>query len=250
MLCTAPRSGSTLLCRLLAATGVAGRPGSLFHEPSLAAWLAYYDLDADSFSSRTESLRAIFRAARDKGRGGTDVLGLRLQRGSFAFFMQQLAILYPNRASDRARIEAAFGRTLFVHLTRPDKLDQAISITRAEQSGLWHRAPDGTEIERLAPPQEPVYDGAAIGAHLRQLTAYDRDWRAWFDAEGIAPHRITYDALSTDPAGTLADLLLSLGLDPAAASGIEPDVAKLADATNRAWRERFLAETPGSIAKA
>ena len=32
VICTSPRSGSTLLCKLLVATGVAGLPASHFHE--------------------------------------------------------------------------------------------------------------------------------------------------------------------------------------------------------------------------
>ena len=29
---------------------------------------------------------------------------------------------------------------------------------KAQQTGLWHIAPDGTELERVAPAQEPHYD--------------------------------------------------------------------------------------------
>ena len=36
VLCTSPRSGSTLLCKLLAATGVAGNPDSYFHRPAVS----------------------------------------------------------------------------------------------------------------------------------------------------------------------------------------------------------------------
>lgn len=35
VICTSPRSGSTLLCKLLAATGQAGKPKSYFHKPDL-----------------------------------------------------------------------------------------------------------------------------------------------------------------------------------------------------------------------
>ncbi|MBT6203829.1 MAG: sulfotransferase, partial [Rhodospirillaceae bacterium] len=36
VICTSPRSGSTLLCSLLAATGLAGNPCSHFHDPSIS----------------------------------------------------------------------------------------------------------------------------------------------------------------------------------------------------------------------
>ena len=242
VLCTAPRSGSTLLCKLLAATGIAGNPGSHFHEPSLAEWLADYDLPDVPGRPERDTVAAVFAAAIDHGRGGTPVFGLRLQRHSFAFFSDKLALLHPEPAGDATRMEAAFGRTLFIHLTRAEKVDQAVSLVRAEQTGLWHRAADGSELERTAPPREPVYDGAAIAAAVAQLTAYDRDWAGWFEFEGISPLRLTYDALAANPAATLATVLNALGLPPEAARGVTPGVARLADATNHDWVRRFRAE--------
>lgn len=243
VLCTSPRSGSTLLCDLLTATGVAGRPRSYFHEPSLSDWLACYDLAAEPGQSERETLARIFDAAIVKGRAGSGLFGLRLQRHSFEFFLQKLAVLHPEPVGERARIAAAFGRTAFIHLTRQDKVEQAISYVKAQQTGLWHAAPDGTELERLSPPRPPAYDAARIGAAVAEFTAYDRDWERWFAAEGLDPLRLTYDALSADPVGTLRGVLAYLGLDPDAANNISPGVAKLADNVSVEWAARFRAET-------
>jgi LPS sulfotransferase NodH len=242
VLCTSPRSGSTLLCRLLADTGIAGRPGSHFHEPSLAEWLAEYDLPEVPGRTERDTVAAVFHAAIDRGRGGTPVFGLRLQKHSFAFFTEKLALLYPEPAGDVARMRAAFGRTLFIHLARADKVAQAVSLVRAEQTGLWHRAADGSELERTAPPREPDYDGEALRAVFDRLNGYEREWQAWFAREGLSPLRLTYDALSADPAGTLAKVLDALGLPREAASGVTPGTARLADATSRDWVNRFRAE--------
>lgn len=242
MICTSPRSGSTLLCKLLAATGVAGKPGSLFHEPSLSEWLDYYGLQNDQASSEANLLEAVFEAALNKGRGGTPLFGLRMQRRSFPYFCTQLKKLHPGLRDDVRRIEAAFGRTLFIHLTREDKLAQAVSFVKADQSGLWHKAPDGRELERLSEHREPVYDAALIGRQMNEMTAYDRDWEAWFRSQGLEPLRITYDALSRDPEAQLLRLFKRLKLDPDAAKGIAPPVARLSDAVNRDWMERYRAE--------
>jgi LPS sulfotransferase NodH len=242
VLCTAPRSGSTLLCKLLAATGIAGRPGSHFHEPSVAEWLADFGLPEVQGRSERDTVAAVFAAAVDRGRGGTPVFGLRLQRHSFALFSETLALLHPEPAGDVARMQAAFGRTLFIHLTRADKVDQAVSLVRAEQTGLWHRAADGSELERTAPPREPVYDGAAIRAACERMIDYERQWAAWFAREQVTPLRLTYDTLSADPAGTLATVLEALGLPREAAGGVTPGTARLADAASSDWVERFRAE--------
>ncbi|WP_428644808.1 Stf0 family sulfotransferase [Roseibium sp.] len=242
IICTSPRSGSTLLCKLLGATGISGNPGSHFHEPSLQAWLEYYGLDNGEAEQERETLERIFQAAMEKGSRNTGIFGLRLQRHSFDFFMEKLGLLHPDVSSDPERLEAVFGRTLFIHLTRPDKLAQAVSYVKAEQTGLWHRAPDGTELERLAPPAEPVYDEGEIRATCERFTAFDRDWQTWFEVQGIEPFRITYDDLSADPQGLLRDVLEALGLDGTVAGSVTPGVARLADATNEAWVKRFRQE--------
>ena len=162
IICTSPRSGSTMLCEMLRATGVAGRPASLFHTPALAAWLEAYDLRASDYGSVRETLKAVFAAALAEGTGDTETFGLRLQRGSFDFFMEQIHTLHPGQPSDLACIEAAFGPTVFIHLSRGDTLGQAISCLRAEQTGLWHRRADGTELERQDPKRQDGYDRAAI----------------------------------------------------------------------------------------
>ncbi|MBL4810918.1 MAG: sulfotransferase [Rhodobacteraceae bacterium] len=243
MICTSPRSGSTLLCKLLEETGVAGNPGSYFHNPSLASWLQSNGLNADAFSTHEAALRAIYNAAIAEGRGDTAIFGLRMQRKSFDFFMQQTALLHGDMQTDVARIEAAFGPTLFIYLTRASKLDQAISLVKARQTGLWHMAADGTELERLSEPQQPYYDGAAIGHHLAELKQLDEAWKTWFRHENVQPLEVSYDRLSSDPRRILADILNALGLQKSLAANASPPTQKLADATSRQWAARYAAET-------
>ncbi len=247
MLCTSPRSGSTLLCALLKETGIAGRPGSHFHEPSLGAWLADYGLAPGAFATSEDALRAVFDCARTRGEGGTGVFGLRMQRGSFPHFIAQADRLHPGLATDRARIEAVFGPTLFISLRRADKLAQAVSRVMAGQTGLWHRHADGTELERLAPPQEPRYDRRAITRHITDLARLDAEWEGWFAREGITPLRLDYESLARAPQAALAQVLEALGLDPRQAEDIDPPTARLADATSRAWMDRYTAGG-GSVA--
>nr|WP_272211977.1 Stf0 family sulfotransferase [Marinicella sp. W31]MDC2877869.1 Stf0 family sulfotransferase [Marinicella sp. W31] len=163
------------------------------------------------------ALARVFAAAIAEGSGDTDMFGLRMQRGSLDYFKEKLAVLHPGRTSDKARIEAAFGRTLFIYLSRADKVAQAVSCVKAEQTGLWHVASDGGELERTAPHSEPVYDGPALMKWYETMTGYERAWEDWLSREGIAPLRIDYDALSHWPRETLRTVLLTLGLDGKAA---------------------------------
>ena len=247
VICTCPRSGSTLLWKLLAATGRTGRPESYFHNPSISEWMTDNNLSPADYSNDRAALGAIVRSVRQRGDGGTGIFGLRLQRQSFDFLMAQLDALYPGLPNDVARFRAAFGETLFVYLTRRNKLEQAVSVVKAMQTGLWHQAPDGREIERLSPPRAPFYDGDEIAREFAELTAYDKDWLDWFAREKIAPLCLDYDELSADPIGTLGQVLTALGLDARFAEGVRPATEKLADATNQAWAERFAAERDGDV---
>ena len=202
VLCTSPRSGSTLLCELLSATGIAGNPGSWFHDPSISEWLNYFDLIAEASLSERDTLVKIFRAAITKG-SVAGIFGLRLQRNSFDFLQQKLAVLHPELLNDAQRFKAVFGRTLYIHLSRLDKVEQAVSYVKASQSGLWHAAPDGTELERLSPPQEPEYDTDDIRIRYKEMTAYDQGWNSWFAAQQINPFLLTYESLSENPKETL-----------------------------------------------
>ena len=231
-----------MLCGLLAATRTAGDPDSHFHSTTFADWLDDYRLNQTDYASHEDAVRAVFEAALQRGTAGSNVFGLRMQRGSFDYFMQQLECIVPGPRSDVERIETILGPTLFIHLSRPDRLGQAISRIRAEQSGLWHRKADGTELERLSPPRKEHYDAAALRHHIAASEAMDEAWETWFDREAIEPLRITYDALSRQPNEILAQILAALDLDPTPAQAVEVPTAKLADETSREWRARFLAE--------
>jgi len=240
-ICTSPRSGSTLLCRLLKASGVAGDPRSYFHENSIAEWQTELGLSLATNGPEQGILSTVFQAVREQSADGTGLCGVRLQRFSSGFFFQKLAVLQPMLSSDRSRLEAEFGPTLFIYLTRADKVQQAVSYVKAQQTGLWHRAPDGTELERLSPPQDPVYDRTALQETHDLFLKHDRDWLDWFRSEGISPYRISYDQLSEDPTGTLRGLLQALGKDPGAAQGVDPGIAKLSDKTNTDWIRQLKA---------
>lgn len=150
---------------------------------------------------------------------------------------------YPDMPSDAARLQAAFGEVLYIHLAREDKLAQAVSMVKAQQTGLWHIAPDGAELERLAPPSEPAYDFERISGTLAQLEQYDAAWLRWFEAQGIEPLRIAYESLSADPAGAVASICTALGIPVPGPESLAPGVAKMADATSLEWMRRYRADS-------
>lgn len=235
IICTSPRSGSTLLCKLLENSGVAGVPASYFHQASLADWATGVDMPV------TTPLPAIIDRVKTLGCGSGALFGLRLQRHSFAFFCEQLAAQQPNQPTDAARLQAEFGAVCYIHLTREDKVEQAVSIVKAEQSGLWHKAPNGHEIERLAPHRAPAFDAEAIDTKHTEFLAADAAWLAWFEAQNISPLTVTYQALAASPRSVLSQVLQDLGCSAQLAKSTEVPTARLADETSREWIKRFAA---------
>jgi LPS sulfotransferase NodH len=240
VLCATPRSGSTLLCDLLAATGVAGAPDSFFMDDVDPFWARQWGLPDPEGQDESDHAAAFLAAVLTAGRGLTPIFGLRLMHHNLRDLLAMTDRAYPGLSSDSARLRAAFGDVLFVHLARRDRLAQAVSLVKAEQTGLWHIAPDGSEVERLAPPRPPVYDFDRIAATLADLEAQDAGWTAWFAAQGITPLRLWYEDLSADPADAVVQICRALGTSAPDVRRIAPGVGKLADATSADWIRRFL----------
>ena len=242
IVCSTPRTGSTLLCNLLASTNTTGNPDSFYGHQFISWWALEWSLPGRDTMSEREFNIAYLNAAVAAGKGGTGIFGLRLMQENLDDLSAALDQVFPQLPSDRARLEKAFGSILYIHLSRENKLAQAISLVKAEQTGLWHIAPDGTEIERLSPPKELHYDFARINREVLELEDYDAAWNSWFDAQGIEPLRVGYETLSANPAAILIGICEALGVQPPNSHDVSPGVAKLADETSFDWMRRYSSD--------
>ena len=242
IICGTPRTGSTLLCNLLASTKTTGNPDSFYGRLFMSSWAEEWRLPGRDTMSERDFNIAYLNLAVAAGKGGTGIFGLRLMWDNLDELSAILDQVFPQLPSDGARLERAFGRILYIHLSRENKVAQAISLVKAEQTGLWHIAPDGTEIERLAPPQEPQYDFIRINREVLELESYDTAWNSWFDAQGIEPLRIGYESLSANPAAVLIGICETLGVQTPNARDVNPGVAKLANETSLDWMRRYAGD--------
>lgn len=208
----------------------------------MSSWAQEWRLPSRDTMSEKEFNIAYLNAAVAAGKSGTGIFGLRLMRENLDELSAILDQVFPQLPSDRARLERAFGSVLYIHLSREDKLAQAISLVKAEQTGLWHIAPDGTEIERLSPPEEPQYDFERINREVLELENDDTAWNSWFDAQGIEPLRIGYETLSANPAAALIGICKALGVQTPNARDVSPGVAKLADEMSYDWMRRYRSD--------
>lgn len=242
IICGTPRSGSTMLCEMLAATGVAGRPNSYFRQQSFEHWADRWGVPHPDGVDNAAFDRAFLAAMLREGSNGTGIFGIRIMWVSIAEASRRLDRLNGAPGDVTERFKEAFGLPLYIHLSREDKVAQAISRLRAEQSGLWHVASDGSTYEGVAIPAPTRYDGARIKALYDELHGDEAGWEAFFATHGIAPLRLTYNTMTANPQGALAGILAALGRDPEIARTVSVRTSKMGDGTSREWADRFRRE--------
>ena len=247
IICGTPRSGSTLLCEMLAASGVAGRPNSYFRAQDLVYWADRWGVPHPDGVDTADFDRAYLDAMRREGSSGTGIFGLRLMAASVADAGRRLDRMAGSAGDVATRFAEAFGPLLYIHLSRGDTVAQAVSLVRAEQSGLWHLAADGRVLEGAAELRPMVYDGDRIATLVREMTRDNAAWNAFFAAHALQPLRLTYEAVTADPQAALAQVLAALGQDSDIAKTVAVPTAKMASGTSRQWAERFRTERSSGL---
>lgn len=101
---------------------------------------------------------------------------------------------------------------VWVHLERQDRVRQAVSAVVAAQTGLWRSIP-GVGRQTAVGSAEYDYDRIlGMVAFAEQSHAH---WHAFFAANGLTPYRLTYEELARDFERTVQALLAALGNDSA-----------------------------------
>ena len=239
LVCATPRSGSTLLCALLDGTGVAGRPQEFFER------LAHSGLPRQprEYFERVEDPKLLeLLAPTDPGtpdpgdpipqalaRGTTDngVFAAKLMWTHLLDLSERLG-----RAADAALLRERFPDPRYVHVTRRDKIAQAVSLWRAVQTRAW-RAGEVTENGNA------VYHAGAIGYLAGQLSDHDDAWRTWFSANRIEPLTIVYEELAADTNGVTSRVIDQLEVGPAEIP--DPPLRRQRDDQSARWVERYRA---------
>jgi len=236
VICATPRTGSSLLCGLLASTGVAGRPESYFRAAHIGTWATAWgvadergDIDFGEF----------VRRARLVGATDNGVFACRVMWGTLEEVIDRLrADSRGRRGDDLDILRQAFGEVRFVYLSREDVLAQAVSWASAEQTHVWH---DIIGRPRVPARATPSYDRAQIDALISTIEAHNEGWREWFASVGVRPHVVRYETLQRDPIATASAVVaaLGLGLDPA--TPVEVRHRRLRDEITADWIARYRA---------
>jgi LPS sulfotransferase NodH len=216
-----PRSGSTMFCSLLEKTGALGLPDEYLN-PVGPMQLHGRKLQRYDFDSYWDAL-------------------LRKKRTANGIFSLKADFNHLRPLLERGPLEEFLPDAHFVYLERSDIVAQAVSLQRAASSGLWHLDRDRRPL-RSVPHAEPVYDRAAIGAYLAEVTAMREQWREFFASRGITPLRLTYEGIVADPAAAVSACLSLCGAANANPADLSAETSKIGDALSDEWCRRYRME--------
>ena len=231
-----PRSGSTLLCTHLEKVGF-GRPTEGFHF-SKRALTERFGNEVD-FSDAYQHTRAALNYGTANG-----IFGLKLSWIEFEIFLKkarQLIGAEESALSDAEVLEVFFPHARVIRLKRRNKVKQAVSYSRAMQTGIWNEKADASDAykEYILPPQ---YNREHIEALLDNLLAFDLSWEHFLEQNSISCMEIWYEDLAQDYVSTMTAVCEYLGIQNNEA--LEPPLKKQSDQISRQWVERFEQETP------
>jgi len=253
LVCATPRSGSTLLCESLAATGVAGCPRedfeALAHSRRRRGPEEYFtgldDREVDAILAQRpdpeppaavpEPYEAFLQDAVARGTTANGVFATKLMWGYLGDFLALVRRARPGApADDLALLLALFPAPEWIWVRRDDVVRQAVSLWRAVQTAAWRAEEDGGRGQL-------AYSRAAIAHLARQLTEQDAAWGRFFAGRGLQPIVVTYEEELADGVDTVTRRLLRrLGLPDAQVP--EPPLRRQADAVSERWVERFRDE--------
>jgi LPS sulfotransferase NodH len=248
LVCATPRSGSTLLCEALKATGVAGNPLEFFEalpetgEPRRP--LDYLrGLDDPEVLGLVEDapphppppysdVRGVddyeehLARVREWGTTANGVFGAKIMWAHLQDLGRRLGTDDLHGLIDRL-----FDGPRLIRVRREDTVRQAVSLWRAMQTQSW-RAENETACG------EPRYSFAALRHLVELLEAHDAAWERFLGGSTGPVLALTYEEIAADPASAVRRTLVHIGGE-AAQVGALPAMRRQADERSDAWAERY-----------
>lgn len=241
IICSHPRSGSTLLGEAIHFTRELGCPLEYLHRgfrPALAArWQAP---DLESYVAAMHRWRTDPSGTFSTKLFWQDVEEIAHERAPDRFPPPR--IVTPDDADDalyldyHALLSDLLPNPVWIRLRRCDVIRQAVSGVVATQTGMWRSIPGVGRTEAIG---EAAYDYDRILGLVSLARDSDDHWARYFRAIGTSPYSLTYEDLVRDYEGTVTALLAELGRP-----GVAPPqrMQRQSDAAGEAMVLRFLRE--------
>jgi LPS sulfotransferase NodH len=237
VICTSPRSGSTLLCNGLTNTGRAGAPAEFFdHRVEVTAyWMSRFGF------SRTSQFADRIVAATSTRNG---VFGTKLHWTTRPAIHRAFCQSLPNQVDDfRHRslddvLQAKFLAVHYIWRRRRNKVAQGISHFRADRSDRCE-IPRGHRLETSGASDSVVFDFRMIDHCIRNAIEYDREWENHFARHRLTPLQLIYEDFVASYDKTLRRVLDFIDVAHNDLPEAEPGLERMADAKSLEWEEKY-----------
>jgi trehalose 2-sulfotransferase len=246
LVCASQRSGTELLCRCLAATGMAGCPQEYFlaEDPAkLPDWRFWEQgpfAAGQDVTGRESYLAVVYRL----GSTGNGVFGAKIHWNNLRWALEKFSEMPRFAGLDRATtLHRAFPGLRVVHVTRRDRVRQAVSWARMAQDGMWVAPADQPEPPWPPPAGVPRYDYKLIAGLESLIAEGEVGWRQLYAELGLTPYQVIYEDL-TSPEGyepAIRGVLAHLGLDDTGPIPA-PQTRRQSNDLNEAWVAAYLAD--------
>lgn len=224
LICSTPRTGSTMMSRLLANTGLAGRPEEYLRHDRIKLWserLGFSRKPLNEYLSEIEKRRT----------SPNGVFGIKVHYRDVVRLFKSAATQGPGLAWLNHYDKVIFFR-------RRDKLAQAISFYRAVESNIWS-VEKGGERAIQASRSMDHFSPVKLAHFLSGLIVEDE---CWLDLLNTLPNGYTeiwYEDLLADVDGTVRTVLATLGVSLDGDSSVEPETLRQTNEENALMREKF-----------
>jgi LPS sulfotransferase NodH len=227
------RTGSTLLCKALESTGIAGTPREWFNCPP--------DL-LETFHQTDHAELQEYLWKLGSTPNGVFAINHSYYEPHFSQLTETLRKFpaCPSEETRRTKIwQHVFPNHRHIFMTRRNKIRLAVSWWRAIQSGEWHVS--------TGEPRKPVdlsnaYSYDAINHLYNECSMREAGIQEFFTEENITPLNIFYEDFVQEYDQTIRNILDYLGLDSQSVTIASPALAKTADAVSEEWVQRFREE--------
>lgn len=228
--CSTPRSGSTFICNTLASTGIIPKPDEWLHRDRMLERRQAYGLQGTEVDDYTLVREIVRREATPHGFFSIKIMWPQLC---------ELIGAEQNSTPDSKKralhtIFELFPNPIFIHITRSNRLRQAISWARSIKTGVWHHFAGLTE------PLPAQFDFVYIRSLIETIEDEDRPWREIFDEADCPTRTIVYEDFCRDPVDYTRQIFSEFGVNLPEFREISDKTIVASDDLNMIWERSYL----------
>jgi len=214
-ICSTPRSGSHYFGHLLKEAGDFGYPLEYFHNEHIEIWTKRKN--QSSYTNILDFLESI-------------------RTSKSGIFGTKLHFTHLKNLKEHIEIKSFLSSYKLIFITRRDTLSQAVSYSRALQTGSW--------ISGMPEKQTPVYNRDHIMQRLQHIIRCNASWELLSSLYNINIHRVVYEDILNNEQATVESFasFISENNSDFYTSNLTKMPKKQSDNLNKEWKNRFLNE--------